>query len=146
MKLSSRACYGVRALADMAARWSQGPSLLKDIARKQGISLPYLARLMSPLITSGVVRSTRGARGGVWLARPPREVSLGEVVTLLEGSTAPMECVSSNSCPHSETCAPRELWAEMDHVITRVLDATTLQDLVERQREKEQSEEAMYYI
>ena len=147
MKLSSRACYGIRALVELAAHWNQGPSLLRDIARGQGISLPYLARLMSPLVSAGVVRSTRGARGGVWLARPPREIALSEAITLLEGSTAPMECVnSSHGCPHSETCAPRDVWSSIDRAVTQVLSSTTLQDVLERQCDKERREETMYYI
>ena len=67
MRLSAKACHGTRALIELAQHWKQGPTLLKDIARKEKVSLPYMARLMAPLISAGVVRSTRGIRGGCWL-------------------------------------------------------------------------------
>lgn len=147
MKLSARACYGTRALVELATRWKKGPTLLRDIARRQNISLPYLARLMSPLVTAGLVRSTRGAHGGVWLAKPPGDIKLSEVVRLLEGPVSPMECVTnSDGCPQSDLCATRDVWSELERAMNRLLTSTTLQDLVEQQGKKEQSEEAMYYI
>jgi Rrf2 family protein len=147
MRLSARACYGTRALVELAARWKMGPTLLKDIAKRQNISLPYLARLISPLIAAGLVRSTRGVHGGVWLVRPPQEIKLSEVIQLLEGPVSPMECVAnSNGCPHSELCAPRDIWSELEKVMNGLLESTTLQDLVDQQGRKQQSEETMYYI
>ena len=70
MKLSTRGRYGTRALLDLALHHGEGLVPLKDIARRQEISLPYLQHLIGPLIAAGLVRSTRGARGGVWLVKP----------------------------------------------------------------------------
>ncbi len=147
MKLSARACYGTRALVVLASRWKNGPTLLKDIARKQGISLPYLARLMSPLIAAGLVRSTRGAHGGVWLVKPPGDVKLNEVIQLLEGPVTPMDCVTNaDGCPHSDACATRDVWSDLEAAVNGALSSTTLRDLVDRQNRKEQTEKEMYYI
>ena len=147
MKLSTRGRYGTMALLDLALHWGEEPVPLKDIARRQNISLPYLEHLIAPLIGVGIVGSTRGARGGVQLARPPREVKLSEVIPLLEGSTTPVECLNNpGSCPRYDLCVTRDIWAEMKKAMDGVLESTTLQDLVERQKEKEQSAEAMYYI
>jgi Rrf2 family protein len=147
MKLSARACYGTRALIELAQHWKQGPTLLKDIAQNQKISLPYLARVMSPLIAAGLVRSTRGVHGGIWLARPPHEVKLAEVIQLFEGPVSPRECVTDpDGCPQSDICAARDVWAELGKTIDGLLASITLQYLVEQQAMKERSEEAMYYI
>ena len=105
MKLSTRGQDGTRALLDLALHQGEEPILLKDIARRQQISLRYLEQLMSPLITGGIVRSTRGPKGGVSLARTPEEITLSEVIRFLEGSVAPVECVSNpGTCPRSTIC------------------------------------------
>lgn len=147
MKLSARTCYGTRALVELAQRWKQGPTLLKDIARSQSVSLPYLARLMSPLVAAGLVRSTRGVHGGIWLARPPHEVSLNEVIQLLDGPVCLRECVTDpGGCPRSDVCVARDVWSELDRTMSDLLASITLQDLVEQRAMKERSRETMYYI
>jgi len=147
VKLSTRGQYGTRALLELALHQGDGPVLLRNIAQKQQISLQYLERLISPLIAGGVVRSTRGAKGGVSLARAPEEIRLSEVVRLLEGSVAPVECVDNpEACNRSELCVTRDIWGELKQAIDDVLDSTTLKDLVERQKRKKQSEAEMYYI
>jgi len=147
VKLSTRAKYGARALLDLALHSNQEPVPLKDIARRQSISLHYLEHLITPLVAAGIMASTRGAKGGVHLARPPQEVKLSEVIQLLEGSITPVECIDNpESCPRYDTCVTRDIWDEMKKAIDRVLESTTLQDLVERQKKKEKSTEVMYYI
>ena len=146
MKLSTKGRYGTRMLLDLALQ-RERPVALKDIAQRQQISLPYLERLIAPLIAGGIIRSARGIGGGVSLARPPEQVRLSEVVQLLEGSIVPVECVSNPGiCSRSKFCVTRDIWAELKQAMNGVLDATTLQDLVERQKRKEQPEEVMYYI
>ena len=147
MRISTRGRYGIRALLDLAMRWGQGPVQLKDIAQNQEVSLQYLEHLMRPLIASGLVRSMRGAHGGVWLARQPEEIKLSEVLEALIGSIAPVECVDDPKvCDRSEQCATRDVWCELKKVMGEVLESMTLQDLVTRQKAKEQQVEAMYYI
>jgi Rrf2 family protein len=147
MKLSTRGRYGLRALLDLAVHQGEGMVLLKDIARRQEVSLPYLEHLITPLIAGGLVKSTRGARGGVLLLKPPAEVKLTEVVQLLEGSIAPVDCVNDpRVCSRSASCVTRDIWMQIKDAIIQVLDSTTLQDLVERQRQKEQTETGMYNI
>ncbi len=147
MKLSTRGRYGTRALLELALHQGEGPILLRDIARRQEISLPYLEHLITPLIAAGLVLSTRGPRGGVLLAKPAEEIKLSEVVQLLEGPIAPVECVNNpDTCNRSELCAIRDTWSELKKAMIDVLDSTTLQDLAERQRTKEGLKEVMYYI
>ena len=147
MKLSTKGRYGVRALLDLALHQDEGLVPLKDIARRQEFSLPYLEHLVAPLIAAGLVKSTRGARGGVLLLRPPSNVKLSEVIQILEGSIAPVDCVNNPAlCHRAASCATRDIWIEMKRVMSQVLESTTLQDLVERQRQKGQFDTVMYYI
>jgi Rrf2 family cysteine metabolism transcriptional repressor len=147
MKLSTRTRYGVRALLEMALHQGEGPVFLKDIAREQEISLPYLEHLVAPLVAAGIVRSAKGPHGGVSLAREPADVRLSEIIQVLEGSVAPVECVNDPTvCRRSASCVTRDVWAQLKEVIDGVLGATTLKDLVERQHEKGRPDPSMYYI
>jgi len=147
MKLSTRTRYGTRALLDLALHSGEGVVLLKDIARRQEFSLSYLQHLITPLIAAGIIKSTRGARGGILLLKPPAEIKLSEVLHHLEGSIAPVDCVNNPKiCPRSDLCVTRDFWGEMEKVMTAVLESTTLQDLVERQKRKERPKKTMYHI
>jgi len=147
VKLSTKGRYGTRALLDLASHYEERIIQLKDVAKRQQISLRYLEQLVTPLIAGGIVRSTRGAGGGVSLARPPREINLSEAFKLLEGSTALVECIDNPEiCERSGLCVTRDVWSELKIVIDGVLGDTTLQDLVDRQRQKDRHESSMYYI
>jgi Rrf2 family protein len=147
MKLSTRTRYGTRALLELALHEGEGPVFLKDIARRQQISLPYLEHLVTPLISTGIIRSTKGPKGGITLARKPEEIKLSEITQLLEGSVTPVECIEHPEvCSRSELCVTREVWSKLKDAMDGVLESTTLQDLVERQKKKGHPESSMYYI
>ena len=147
MKLSTRTRYGTRALLELALRQGQGPVLLKDIARQQQISLPYLEHLVAPLIAGGVIRSAKGPKGGISLGRDPEDIKLSEITRLLEGSLAPVECVDNpRACRRSGACATRDVWSRLKEAMDGVLEATTLKDLAEKQKQQSQKESSMYYI
>ena len=147
MKLSTRGRYGSRLLLDLALHQEQGPVLLRDIAQRQQIHLPYLKHLIAPLVAGGILRSVRGAKGGLLLVKSPEQIKLREVIQLLEGSLAPVECViDPGLCEHSESCVTRDIWAELQKAMDGVLETTTLRDLMERQKEKTQPSALMYNI
>jgi Rrf2 family cysteine metabolism transcriptional repressor len=147
MRLSTRARYGTRLLLDLALHYSEQPVLLKDIARRQEISLHYLQHLITPLVVGGIVLTARGAGGGVSLARPPGEIRLSEVIRLLEGPIAPVECVTNpDICARSNLCVTRDIWCGIQEAIHGLLESTTLQDLAERQKNKELEEQMAYFI
>jgi len=147
MKLSTRTRYGTRALLDLALHQDESPVSLKDIAERQQFSLQYLEHLITPLIAAGIVRSIRGPKGGVALAKPPNQITLSQIMKLLEGSTTLVECVDNPKlCSRSDSCATRDIWDEMNKAMNGVMESTTLQDLVERQKNKKPLKEAMYYI
>jgi len=145
MKLSTRGRYATRALLDLALHHNEEPVLLKDIAHRQEISLSYLEHLISPLVAGGIIRSTRGAKGGISLAKPPEGIRLVEIIQLLESSIAPADCViDPKACSRSRSCVARGVWIEIKKAINGVLESITLQDLVERQ--KKQTGTTMYHI
>jgi Rrf2 family cysteine metabolism transcriptional repressor len=147
MKLSTKGRYGTRALLEIALHEGREPILLRDIASRQQISLSYLEHIISPLIAGGIIRSTKGPRGGISLNRKPSEVKLSEVIQLLEGSVAPADCVDNpDICDRSSSCVTRDLWKEIKDVMSEVLESTTLQDLVERQKKKDGVGKEMYQI
>jgi len=123
------------------------PIQLRDIARRQGIPQRYLEHLITPLIAAGIMASTRGPRGGVSLARSPDDIRLDEVIHLLEGSVAPVECVNNPSrCDRAALCATRDIWDDIKKAIDGILSSVTLRDLVERQMAKDREAEEMYHI
>ena len=147
MKISTKGRYGTRALFELALRYGQGPVPLRDIAKSQEISLQYLEHIIKPLVTAWIIGSTPGVNGGVWLARKPEEVTLGEALALLEGSFAPVACVGNPGlCQRADACVTRDIWSELKKAMNGVLDGTTLQDMVERQKKKELAGPVMYNI
>ena len=147
MRLSTRGRYGTRMLLDLALHGENGPVLLRDIARRQQLSLQYLEHLITPLIAAGLVSSTRGPRGGLSLAKSPREIKMSQIIQLLEGSMAPVECVTNPQvCDRSDFCAARDVWSEMKDAIDGILGSLTLEGLVEMQRGKKTPEGDMYFI
>ncbi len=147
MKLSTRGRYGSRAMLELACRYNNGPVQLKEIARSQEISERYLEHLVTALKMAGLVKSTRGAKGGFVLARHPSQIKMSEVVKVLEGSLSPLACLDEpETCRRSPGCVSRDLWIEMKNAMLGVLEGTTLQDLVERCRAREEKTMAMYNI
>ena len=137
MKISTKGRYGTRALLELAIRDSNEPVLLRNIAKKQDISLAYLEHVISPLIAAGILRSTKGPKGGISLNRKPVDIKLSEVIRLLEGSVAPTDCVDNpDICERSDTCVTRDVWCEMKTAMDNILDKTTIQDMVDRQNKK----------
>jgi len=138
MKLSTKGRYGTRAMLDLALHYGEGAILARDIAARQDISERYLEQLLISLKSAGMVRSTRGARGGFTLAAHPSQTRVSDIVKALEGSIAPVDCVDDpGACSRMQTCVTRDVWVDIRDAVHHVLSSLTLQDLVERHTEKE---------
>ena len=137
MKLSTRTRYGIRAILELAQSNGKRPLQLRIIAQHQDISVKYLEQLMSILRSAGFVRSMRGAKGGYMLAKAPNQVKLSDVFDCLEGHVTTVECVEDeNYCARSADCVARQVWAQVQEAIKDVLQSITLQDLVDRAKDK----------
>lgn len=133
MKLSTRGRYGLRAMHDLALRYGEGPVSLNSIADRQMISLPYLEQLMAKLRKAGLTSSSRGAQGGYELTKPPEDITVGDIVRVMEGSFDPVQCLSSDfddeDCEQLEDCVVRFVWKKLRDCTNRVLDSINLKDL-----------------
>ena len=137
----------MRAMLDLAQHYSEGLSLVKDIAKRQEISERYLEHLFLSLKTARLVKSIRGAHGGFTLARPPSEIKMIEIVQVCEGPLAIVDCIlDAGVCTRSSQCATRDIWKELQSAMDDVLGSMTLQDLVERQLAKQESSVNTYNI
>lgn len=136
MKISMKADYGIRALLDLAERYGDAPVPSHDIAARQHVPGPFLDQLLMSLRRAGLVRSTRGPRGGHMLSKPPEEVTLGAAIDILEGQAAQMECFSApETCEHSFGCSIRSSLLRAEDAMREVLEGTTLADMVRDRRE-----------
>lgn len=134
---------------DLAVRYGQGPISIKEISERQGISEPYLEQLFSNLRKSGLVTSIRGAQGGYILSHEPQDISVGDVIRVLEGPIAPVDCVLEEDpviCKKRESCVTREIWAEIRDSINEVVDNISLADMVENYKDKLDNGAYMFYI
>ena len=138
MKLSTKGRYTTKAIVDLALNYTKGPAMLREIAERQGISQRYLGQLIIPLTDAGLVRGIRGRRGGFILAKPPEQITLSEVICISEGKISFEECVDKPEiCGKSDSCVIRNIWSETIEAVDKVLNSTTLQDLIDRQIGKE---------
>ncbi|MGE3271215.1 MAG: Rrf2 family transcriptional regulator [Chloroflexota bacterium] len=145
MKLSMRSDYGVRAVIDLARRFGEGPVQSAEIAARESIPEAYLEQLLTSLRKAGLVRSSRGPRGGHELARDPGAVAVGEIIAALEGPLLSLDCLGEPDGDRASTATiTRELWESVAGAANSILDQTTIAELVERQQTREQR--VMYYI
>lgn len=133
MKLSARSRYGTRMMLDLAQHYDEGPVKIGDIAKRQDISVKYLEQLIIPLKKARFIQSVRGPRGGHMLAVPPEEVTVGEIVRLLERTSGLVGCVEDpRACPRSDSCPTRAVWVEATEAMYNKLDSITLSEMVKK--------------
>ena len=137
MKLSTRSRYGTRLMLDMAQRYQEGPIQLGAIASRQNISVKYLEQLIIPLKRAHYVNSVRGSRGGHMLARSPDEITVGEIVKLLEGGVRLTDCTAHpETCERADQCMMRLVWKEATQAIQEKLDGLSLADVLKMAQEE----------
>jgi Rrf2 family protein len=131
MQISTRGRYGLRAMFELAEEYGRAPVLMSTVAERQGLSRKYLHALLTALKNAGLVRSVRGAGGGFTLSRPPAEIRLSEVLRVLEGPLAFVECVvDERACDRANRCPARQVWRRLADALDGVLENVTLEDLV----------------
>ncbi len=133
MRLSTRGRYGLKAMYQLAMHYGEGPIPLKQIADKEDLSENYLEQLVSQLRKEGLLISVRGAQGGYMLAMPPVEITVGNVLRVLEGNLAPADCIIEEDygCEKEENCVTKLVWIKIKDSIDEVVDSITLQDMID---------------
>lgn len=142
MRLSKRGEYGLRAMLALAAPTPDGSSTrmmqIKEISQLEQISPKFLEQILLTLKNAGLLHSKMGVGGGYYLARPAREITLGQVFRVLDGPVAPIRCVSQMAyepcgCPDEERCGLRLVMGDVRKAIANILDNTSLADVLKRQ-------------
>ena len=131
MKLSTKSRYGTRLMLDLAEHGVNQFVQLKDVSRRQEISLKYLEQIIIPLKRAKYLISVRGAWGGYRLARAPEEITVGEIVALLEGGESIAQCAANPEvCERASSCLTRNLWVQTGEAMFGKLNRVTLSDLI----------------
>lgn len=131
MKLSTKGRYGLKAMFELSLNQNNGPVPLKFIAKKQNISDQYLEQIFSSLKKSGLVTSVRGAQGGYLLSKEPKDITVGDILTVLEGPVSLSDCVLDDEvCENSGVCVTKVVWEKMKKGIDEVINSITLQDMI----------------
>lgn len=143
MRLSKRGEYGLRAMIALAEPALKGdaPSMMqiKEISQREQISPKFLEQILLTLKNAGLLHSKMGVGGGYYLAKPAREITLGQIFRILDGPVAPIKCVSQMAyepcgCPDEETCGLRFVMGDVRNAVSDILDNTSLADVIKRQK------------
>jgi Rrf2 family protein len=139
MKISKKSQYGLRAMAYLADK--NDMCSLKEICQAEDMPFDYLEKIISKLKNAGFLKVKRGAKGGYFLARPPKEVKVGQIIKALEGTMAPVFCIASEKekkyfCPREKICPTRIVWKKIQDILNSTLDSITLKDLTKGQKIK----------
>ena len=132
MMISTRSRYGLRALIDLILHYEGKPVLLKDIARREGLSQRYLENIFTKLRTAGILNSSKGRKGGFYPALSPKEIRLLDIVETLENDTAFIACIDEPSaCGRSKDCISRDAWLRVNRSFRRSLADVSLADIIQ---------------
>ena len=138
MKVSTRGDYASRALLSLALHADVGsPTSVRDLAERTGLPQPYLEQILLALKGAGLVRSKRGVGGGYVLARDPADITLGQIVSAVDGPIVAGdfgEPHQNGACDHEGQCVLLAVWADVGHHMRSHLDSFTLADMVTRAR------------
>ena len=132
MKISTKGRYALRVMVDLAEHADGGYLAMREVAKRQEISLKYLERILPLLVDKNLVEGLRGKGGGYRLTRDPAEYTVGEILWATEGDLAPVACLEEGAapCPRCEDCRTLPLWRELNSLVSSYLDSKTLADLM----------------
>lgn len=136
--ISKKTKYGLQALLALARVYGEGPMLIADLADQERIPKKFLEAILLQLKNVGVLSSRKGKGGGYTLGKPPTEISIGQIVRILDGPLAPVECVSETAyrqcieCHDESTCGIRLVMKDVRDAMADILDHTSLHDMQKR--------------
>ena len=137
----------MRVMLDIMAHQEQGPVILRDISKRQGISEKYLWQVINPLKAAGYVNSVRGAKGGYVLSKTAEDITVLDIVSVLEGPVSVVDCVDDpHGCSRSSVCVTREVWSRIESSIKAAMQGITLKELVKKQKEQDAHAGSSYVI
>lgn len=151
MKITYKGDYALKALLELALRYEENSGSvvpITDIAKFGDMPKKFLEQILLTLVRGGLLKSKRGSGGGFLLARPPKDITVGEVIRLIEGPIEPIACIKEGyeGCADVRSCIFRGVWQEVGEAISTVVDTLTFQELIERYRAKNFSQNYDYVI
>lgn len=149
MRISAKGDYATRAMQELAMHYNRGPLSIEAIAGRQQIPPRYLEQLLLILKRAGLLESKRGVKGGYYLAKPPNQITVGQIIRLMDGPPAPIFCVdpaSHDKCPVEAICGFQSVWDEVHQAVAGIIDKTTLEDICHRAMLKLEPGAATYRI
>ncbi|MGB9641745.1 MAG: RrF2 family transcriptional regulator [Candidatus Ratteibacteria bacterium] len=145
MFISTRVRYGVRALIELGMNYQKQAVLLKDISKRQNLSLKYLDHIFMQLKTKGIIKKIKAKRGGYLLAKSPENITLYEIIEAIEGIKK-IECLEDEKvCFRSSHCGARIVWERLNAKVDEVLKSITLQDFVRESEKFRQMDEPVTF-
>lgn len=148
MKISTKGRYGLRAMVDLAVNSAGDHVALKSIAERQDISENYLEQVFSSLRKSGLINSIKGAQGGYVLAKSAANITVGDILRILEGDLSVIDekATSGGQDNKVEACIKSAVWDSINESINKVVDGITLEQLVEDYKKMASTAYHMFYI
>jgi Rrf2 family cysteine metabolism transcriptional repressor len=137
VRLSTRGEYASRAMLELTLHWPHRSLHVRDISSAQDIPERFLEQILLLLKRAGYLRSRKGPKGGYHLAKPPSQITVAEVIRVMDGPLAPIDCVSVTAhevCPLEDSCGLRWLWKEVRDSVARILEGTTFAQVARRAR------------
>ncbi len=135
MRLSTKGEYASRAMLELSRKYGDGPLHSREISEAQEIPQRFLEQILLLLKRAGYLKSRKGQKGGYVLAKPPGAINVAEVIRVMDGPLAPIDCVSVMAhvaCPMEGTCGLRWLWKDVRDAVAEILEKTTFADLVKK--------------
>ncbi len=137
MKLSTRSRYGTRMMLDLAQHYKEGPVQIGEIAKRQEVSVKYLEQLIIPLKKANFIKSIRGPKGGHMLAKSPKEITVGQIVKVLEGGIDLSNCIEdADVCERSSDCLTRGIWEEATKAMYDKLNSIPLSKAIKKRKRR----------
>lgn len=132
--ISTRGRYALRVIIDLAENSAEGLIPMHEVAKRQGISLKYLERILPELVSGKLVEGVHGKGGGYRLTKKPEEISVAEILKLTEGDIAPVACLEDNAetCDRIEDCRTLPVWKGLNDRINEYLESVKVADLMKK--------------
>jgi Rrf2 family cysteine metabolism transcriptional repressor len=147
--LSQKSQYAVRAVFELAKRHGSGPIKASQVAEAEHIPIRFLENILNQLRQAGIIESVRGKEGGYRLSREPKDISVGEVIRVIQGPVSDIECAEpagSGGCPLRPGCVLLPMWTKAHRAMTDVFDGTSFQDLADQEIQSYECEALHYAI
>ncbi|AWZ47500.1 Rrf2 family transcriptional regulator [Clostridiaceae bacterium 14S0207] len=144
MKISTKGIYGIKAMVDLAIYSEKHKVTLKSICERQSISERYLEQIFALLRKGGLIKGVKGAQGGYILIKEAKEITIGEILRVVEGEIKAVN-IEEHNMDNLDKCIAENLWEKLNKTINDFTDEITLEFLAQKYKEK-QEEIIMYYI